>query len=232
MDSCEYAECYIAFLDMLGFKQLVYKSLCNDINKIFKTFNKKPIAEAYCGNKNIVSKNTTDALKMKVMSDSICLFIETKVPDALLCIIMSCMQMQFDLLKCATPILLRGAIIRGEIYGEKDVTFGPGLSNAYLMEENNAKYPRIILTREMLSNTFCDDSERENILYSTIYKDFDAFYAVNYFGLISTADKALYNNILSTVNHVLDTTTDNSIREKYLYFEQKLRERVKWTKEG
>lgn len=37
---CEYTECYIAFLDMLGFKELVYKSFCNDINEIFKTFNR------------------------------------------------------------------------------------------------------------------------------------------------------------------------------------------------
>lgn len=231
MDTYEYTECYIAFLDMLGFKELVYKSLCNDIYEIFKTFNRKPISEAYRGNKNIISKNTTDALKMKVMSDSICLYIEKKIPDALLCILMSCMQMQFDLLKFTTPILLRGAIIRGKIYAEKDVTFGPGLTDAYLMEENNAKYPRIILTKEVLSDTYCVDSDKEHILYETIFRDFDAFYAVNYFSLVSTADKAIIKNILSTVNNILDTTTNNSIREKYLYFDRKLRERTKYLKE-
>lgn len=164
---------------------------------------------------------------MKVMSDSICLYIDTKVPDALLCILMSCMQMQFDLLKYDTPIFLRGAIIRGDIYANQDVTFGPGLTNAYLMEEKNAKYPRIILTKEVLSNTYRNDLEKEHILYTTIFKDFDAFYAVNYFGLLSTADEEIYQNIEHTIDCVLDTTTDSSIREKYLYFERKLRERVK-----
>ena len=107
------------------------------------------------------------------------------------------------------------------------MTFGPGLTNAYLMEEKNAKYPRIILTKEVLLNTYRNDLEKEHILTTAVFKDFDAFYAVNYFGLISTAVEEIYQNIEHTIDYVLDTTTDSSIREKYIYFERMLRERVK-----
>lgn len=226
MDTYEYTECYIAFLDMLGFKELVKVSLCNDIIEIFKTFDKKPILEAYLGNKVLVGKDTTDALKMKVMSDSICLYIDTMVPQALLCMLMACMQMQMYLLERSKPIFLRGAIISGKIYAEKDVTFGPGLTEAYLLEEKNAKYPRIILTKDLLEKIELDIGN-DSILKAVAFRDYDAFYAVNYYSLISSANKETYDNIVRTVEHVLDTTTDNSIREKYLYFKRKLRERAK-----
>lgn len=225
MGTYEYTECYIAFLDMLGFKELVKVSSCNDIIEIFKTFDKKPISEAYLGNKVLVGKDTTDALKMKVMSDSICLYIDIMVPQALLCMLMACMQMQMYLLERSKPIFLRGAIIRGKIYAEKDVTFGPGLTDAYLLEEKNAKYPRIILTKDLLKYIELD-TENDSILKAVTFKDFDALYAVNYYSLISSANKETYDNIVRTVNHVLDTSIDSSIREKYLYFERNLREIV------
>lgn len=226
MSTNKYTECYIAFLDILGFKELVKDSSCSDIIDIFKTFNHKPISEAYLGNDGIVSKSTVDALKMKVMSDSICLYINVKVPDALMCILASCIMMQFELLSRPTPIFLRGAITLGDVYAEKDITFGPGLTSAYLMEENNTKYPRIILTKEVLSNIDCSNPTKERIVNTFAFKDFDAFYALNYFNLIASVGGKLYENIALRVNNVLDTTTDSSIREKYLYFEKKLREKV------
>lgn len=225
MDTYEYTECYIAFLDMLGFKNFVNDNSCNGIIEIFHTFNHKPISEAYLGIESIVSKSTVDELKIKVMSDSICLYIDAKVPDALMCLFMSCSLLQFELLDHSTPIFLRGAIVLGEIYTDNDITFGPGLTSAYLMEENNAKYPRIILTKEVLSNIDCSDSKK-NIVNTLVFKDFDAFYAINYFNLIASVGGELYENIALSVNNVLDTTTDNSIREKYLYFDKNLSEKV------
>lgn len=162
---------------------------------------------------------------MKVMSDSICLYIDVKIPNALPCIIASCMEIQYDLLNCDTPIFLRGAITRGDIYAEKDVTFGPGLTESYLMESNNAKYPRIILTKKILEYIECSNYEEECLYKSMVFRDFDAFYAVNYFKLIYS-NKATYESIIDKINYVLDTTTDNSIREKYLYIERILRQRT------
>lgn len=75
MEKTEYVECYIAFLDMLGFKNLINdkNKTCNDIARIFESFiHKKPLKALYRGEKNIIDESATDALKMKVMSDSIC----------------------------------------------------------------------------------------------------------------------------------------------------------------
>lgn len=226
MKTYEYTECYIAFLDMLGFKKLVNDNSCNDIIEIFDTFNHKPIRDEYLGDDSVITKSTVDNLKMKVMSDSICLWIDAKVPDALMCIIMACIMLQFKLLYRSTPIFLRGAIVQGKIYANKDIIFGPGLTGAYLMEENNAKYPRIILTREVLSNIDCSDSIKEHKIRSLIFKDFDAFYATNCFYVIASVDKKVYEKIASQVDYILDTIMDSSIREKYLYVDKKLKEKV------
>ena len=129
--------------------------------------------------------------------------------------------MQYTLLEGTNPVLLRGAISCGDIYVEDDVTFGPGLTEAYLMEANNAKYPRIILTKDIFNNIKCNNREEEQAFQNFICRDFDAFYIIDYFKSISSNTEA-YKNISKRVDYILNTTIDNSIREKYLYIEEKL----------
>ena len=220
MDKAEYTECYIAFLDMLGFKKL-------KIAEIFAQFsNKKPLKTAYLGNRNIISEDTADALKMKVMSDSICFYIDVNVTNALLWLIMSCMEFQYELYQNEMPIFLRGAIVRGNLYVEKDTMFGPGLTTAYLMEENNTKYPRIILTKELLEiivrNYEKSDIDYVSILKSMVFRDDDAFYAVDNAKLLMSGDRTIREKVKRRIKYMLDTTIDNSIREKYLYLEKRL----------
>lgn len=227
MDKAEYTECYIAFLDMLGFKNLISHGSCDEIAGIYaKFYNKKPMQAVYLGDRNIISENTTEKLNMKVMSDSICFYIDVNEPDALLCIIMSCIMFQYTLYQNDPPIFLRGAIVRGNLYVNQDITFGPGLTQAYLLEENNAKYPRIILTKEILK--FIDEnSEKNDIDYASIlklivFRDDDAFYAVDNAKLLMSGDKAIREKVKRKIKYMLDTTIDNSIREKYLYLERRL----------
>jgi hypothetical protein len=216
---------------MLGFKKLIEDSLCEEIAEIFAKFsNKRPLKAIYLGNKNIISENTADALNMKVMSDSICFYIDVRVPDALLCVIMSCIMFQYELYQNDTPVFLRGAIIRGKLYANKDVIYGPGLTKAYLMEENNAKYPRIILTREILK--FIDEKNEKNnidykaILKSVVFRDDDAFYTVNPIRMLMDGNQAIRENVENRIKHMLDTTIDSSVRGKYLYLEKWMQQEV------
>ncbi|MCX4340481.1 MAG: hypothetical protein OSJ72_12655 [Lachnospiraceae bacterium] len=225
MEKTEYTECYVVFLDMLGFKKLIEDSSCEEIAEIFAKFsNRKPLKAVYFRNRYIISEDTADALKMKVMSDSICFYIDVNVTNALLCMIMSCMNFQYELYQNNIPIFLRGAIVRGHIYVEKDIVFGPGLTQAYLMEENNAKYPRIILTKETLE--FIDkECEKDNIEYASIlktivFRDDDAFYAVNSIRMLMDGNHAIRENVENRITQMLDTTIDSSVRGKYLYLEK------------
>ncbi|MCM1500914.1 MAG: hypothetical protein NC124_20845 [Clostridium sp.] len=229
MEKVEYAECYIAFLDILGFKKFIADNSCDEIAKVFARFsNRKPLKAAYLGNKIIISENTANELKIKVMSDSICFYIDVNLPNALLCIIMSCMNFQYDLYKNNIPIFLRGAIVRGHLYANKDIIYGPGLTQAYLLEENNASYPRIILTGETLQfvvdNNENSDVDYRSILKSILIRDDDAFYAVNCIKMLFDGDQATYENVENQIKYMLDTTVDGSIRDKYLYLQRKLRQ--------
>lgn len=227
MEKVEYGECYIAFLDMLGFKKLINDSSCDEIAGIFAKFsNRKPLKEVYLGNKNIISENTADALKMKVMSDSICFYIDVNVTNALLCIIMSCIFFQYELYQNNIPIFLRGSIVRGQLYAKRDIIFGPGLTQAYLLEENNAKYPRIILTKEtLLSMKISKEYNLDDyisIFKSVVFRDDDAFYAVDCIRVLLSGDQTIREKVEKRIEQMLDTTVDSSVREKYLYLEKKL----------
>lgn len=228
MEKVEYTECYIAFLDILGFKKFIADNSCDEIAKVFSRFsNRKPLKAAYLGNKNIISENIVNELKMKVMSDSICFYIDVSMPNALLCIIMSCMNFQYDLYKNDIPIFLRGAIVRGTLYANKDIIYGPGLTRAYLLEENNARYPRIIMTGETLK--FMDNSENSDIDYisilnSVVIRDDDAFYTVDCTKMLFDGDQATYESVKNRISYMLDTTVESSIRDKYLYLQRKLRQ--------
>lgn len=71
--------------------------------------------------------------------------------------------------------------------------------------------------------------ENENIddllvVQSIVFRDDDAFFAVDYFNMLLGGNRSIREKIEYTVKHVLDTTTDSSIREKYLYLERKLQQ--------
>lgn len=232
MAAGQYTESYIAFLDMLGFKNLIQDSSCEEVLSKFDSI-KKPFEGCSLAYHQdiLVPKKTMDAIHIKVMSDSICFYVDAAEANALMGIIMSCVRFQFELLNLPGPIFVRGAIVKGELYAKGDIIFGPGLTQAYLMEERNAKYPRIILT-----NAVVEDARRENaantvvlnaLEKSTAFRDFDAFYTLNFAHAFHAWDKSgrAYANLAEKVKQTLDTTTDESVREKHLYVERVLKER-------
>lgn len=224
MENREYTRCYIAFLDMLGFKNLIEQSVCKDVCIVFDNI-KKPFSSAHFGEQPLITEDTVKALNIKVMSDSICFYIDAKYANALLALLMSCAIFQMNLLKLSTPVLLRGAVICGDMYAKQDVTFGPGLTLAYLMEEHNAKYPRIIFSNEVLNYARQEDNAfvTQFIESNIIFRDFDAFYTLNYLQILSRTDRNCFRRFRQKIEQTLDTTTDESIREKYLYLERVLK---------
>ena len=88
MDNREYAKCYIAFLDMLGFKNIIGQSICEDICTVFDNI-KKPFSSAQLDEEHLITEDTIKALNIKVMSDSICFYIEVKHANALIALLTS-----------------------------------------------------------------------------------------------------------------------------------------------
>jgi hypothetical protein len=179
-----YSEYYVAFLDILGFKDLVLSETDGD-KQIIDNYLKK-IKEFINGNKE---ENTIPKLSVNAISDAIILAVpfgseyqENISNLRRLCVAIQDIQYKLALEK----IWLRGAISFGNAYisdGEKQI-IGPAYIHAYLLEEKVAIYPRVILDSKLLGKLEMlsaqelitainsldehreDDPEKSNILFN------------------------------------------------------------------
>lgn len=217
-----YENCYIAFLDLLGFKELVKKQTCEQILEIFDEIETEYIITCDKDKKPVVDPKE---IHIKIMSDSICFYISSGIMNSLPALISICAYFQLRLWRLTQPILVRGAIVKGDIYANNDIMFGTGLTNAYLLEEKNAKVPRIIITKETIDTCIADEPEKI-YMQAFLPRDFDGFYYVDSFAMLYVwgAKDGSYIRLCNHVQNILDSTTDESIRNKYLYLESKIKE--------
>ena len=108
---------------------------------------RKPINGIY---HNCRSVFDLDQVKIKVMSDSICFYVDSSLQNALYALVQTCRYFQSDLLCRDSPVLVRGAVTKGLLYADDHLIFGQGFVDAYLQEETNAIYPRIIVLDSVL----------------------------------------------------------------------------------
>ena len=133
-----------------------------------------------------------------------------------------CMNLQVRLLCLETPIFVRGSISKGEIYENQGILFGPALVDAYLRAEKLAHTPRIIIPAQLIEEA-TDDYDAA-VLNGCTYVDYDGFYVncyIDYFCNLNPM-KAFGSNVLKYVNSVLDTSMDQSLRDKYLYVKSRM----------
>lgn len=150
----DYGTYYIAFLDMLGFKRLVndeskFGIIMQIFEKVKYSYKIESVINDEQGTQNS-SNNETYSITTKIISDSICLYIKADDEKNLLFLLFACSIIQWELANFETPILLRGGVVKGKLYSDGNIIFGPGLTRAYLLEEQNAKFPRIIMTNDIL----------------------------------------------------------------------------------
>lgn len=220
MESIEYKDYYIAFLDILGFKDLVSKKSCAEILSILEKVKHGYSVVSSCQNdkwEELPNSRKQYTIHNKIISDSICLYVDAQEPNNIILLMFACCLMQYELLKCTPPIFVRGGITKGCLYSDGNIIFGPGLTQAYLMEEQNARVPRIIVNQNIISQALDVTPEmQDNVL---IFKDYDEFYVVNYFSRLSNCEKeaGLREHVLKYINNILGSTIDSSLREKYVY---------------
>lgn len=222
----EYKDCYVAFLDILGFKNMINNKSCNDLFEIFESIK---ASSHTCVELNNEDMEACKHIEYTIMSDSVVVYIEANLDDALFALLCTCQAIQLELLN--KGILMRGGIARGSLFREEYVIFGKGLSNAYLLESNIASVPRIIFNRELL-----DDGNEHNIgipqnawHFMLIAQDDDELYYINSIALprvVSFVGEQkdapnFYDNVLSVCQKILDSTYDNSVRPKYLWLKNK-----------
>lgn len=222
----EYKECYVAFVDVLGFKNIIQNGNCDEIYSIFEDLFVTEQIELAFNDKKI---SIINQVKYMIMSDSIVMYIDSSLDDSLFALLYRCLYLQQQLLERKIPILLRGGISKGELFvdEEKNIIFGKALTKAYFLENGIAKYPRIVFNRELLDtaiqhNTTFAVKDWENLIIS---KDEDELFFVGYVGFFLAVDKknellTCLDNVLTYCQEQLDTLYDQSVREKYLWLKR------------
>jgi len=224
-----YTTCYIAFLDLLGFKKIIESKQCEEIVQIFSEIKKQKIKKIFINekgqSKTFIDQDLIQEVKLKIMSDCICFFIDASIPHAFFLLLAICDMFQFVMAKRDEPILMRGGIVQGQIYAEGDIAFGPGLTDAYLLEEKSAKYPRIIISKETLEEAKSQiDNGFLGYIDGVTQLDEDGYYIIDYLSSFfrnpekPNAAVDFYKHIIA----VLDRETDPSIIGKYLYLKKRI----------
>lgn len=136
----KYEKKYVAFLDVLGFSELVYSN--KRVEKL------EPYFEAI----SFAFKEfdiTKAGMEKRLISDSIIIAVDDN-KDALRMLLTAVRRIQSGL--AMIDVWLRGAISYGDIYFRKDpdIVVGTGLINAYQLEKE-AKFPRVIIDPFILS---------------------------------------------------------------------------------
>jgi len=150
LEKYSYQERFIAFLDIIGFSDIIQRSKLPDpeisIKQIVSALDVPgPIEEGklIIGNVGDISKSDH---KLTQFSDSI--IISTEFSKAgLLNLINHIDKIAFSFLKLG--FLCRGGIAQGMLYHENNNAFGPAMLEAYDLEHDKAIYPRVILSEEV-----------------------------------------------------------------------------------
>lgn len=236
-EAVKYKECYVAFLDILGFKKLIDKSECEDIFKIFHAvlnFEPHPL---------VSNSEVYNNIRYTIMSDSIVVYIEVEIEDSFIALTDVCSQIQMKLSRNNPPIFLRGGISQGTLYHKERILFGTGLTKAYILENTAAIYPRIIFTEELRKKALENTRKLFVFDYNSMYyeKDDDGFYYINFLHTfnytktlapknieeIRQMDIDYFSSLLGHIKEVLGNEIDSSIRKKYLWLENKVKKQIK-----
>ena len=213
----EYRHCYFAFIDLLGFKEIVKTKACSEIADIFDEAKKQYIINQIMDDGAEVPIIPPDDIHYYIMSDSICIYIKDEIKYALPVLLWICMNFQVRMLCLDTPVFVRGSVSRGDIYADNSILFGPAMVEAYLRAEKLARVPRIIMPAN-LYDAITDTTDKA-FLNGFTHPEQDGFYATNYINYFCMHNSTLKyrENVENYINKALSFSFDQSVREKLLY---------------
>lgn len=168
MDALKYQYRIVAFLDVLGFKGMLYD------------FEQEAIENSNGNGKKLISQKATDFVNVfkevtdlmnkfdcnyYLFSDNICLTVDPHRDKALAVDILFTISNLFSKFS-QMGYFLRGGIDYGLMLDEKSIAMGVPLANAYIMESEKAIYPRVIMSDrfvEFLDNGSFGEHHQFNI---------------------------------------------------------------------
>lgn len=136
---------YVAFIDLLGFKNITYKKNCAEIKALFNDLELIKYSFDNFFGKYTFGVDLIEDIDFTIMSDGIVISSANNI-EGLAYLLFLCAKIQFSLFAhSGQMILLRGGICNGKYYTLNNLSFGPALTEAYRLESTESIMPRIIL---------------------------------------------------------------------------------------
>lgn len=207
MKVISYKERYVAFIDILGFKNLIDRSITVPPEVTLDSIVEALKFKSPVGRDKIVLGRIGDISnsdhKMSTFSDNV--FISTNTTEnGLIHILHHVEQISFKLLKLG--FLCRGGITKGLCYHHDNIVFGPAVIEAYKIEKEEAKYPRTLLSEKVLYDGKNTISPVKEVFFNLIREDHDSKYFIHYLRIIRLFSDSMereqprdYLNMLETI---------------------------------
>lgn len=239
-----YEKHVIAFIDILGFKEHIEKTLVDEsyakaLHNILAYLNNIKVNN-YKGD---YPENNTSGREISVFSDSIVISYPLTYTSAVFYLLLDVIHIQLDML--ANGILLRGGITVGDLYHRSGVVYGPAMNEAYKLESKNAIYPRVVVDENTLvegvKNGFHSPKEELDYILSLINIDEDKQLIVDFLRQWQEVDdNDAYRELLETTKDLIikeiNEQTSPNILNKYIwlkkYYNQSLDELQKKVSKG
>ena len=239
-----YTNRVIAFIDILGFKDMIEnKSKFSYIYEQLLFLKGRENSEKWnlelieieedAQKKDVTRFDISKSVICTCFSDTIVVsaeYIQENINEVVSTLIANISQFGAKLI--SEGILIRGAITIGELFHSKDgVIFGKALIDAHNLEKK-AKYPRIILSNKLISNlNYPCCSKRERYPYHQYINRFDdgfvGFHQMIYYQVLESWTKMTdcqLKNDLEKIRHIIIKGLDASFENPEVY------EKYNWLK--
>lgn len=219
----KYENRLVAFIDILGFSKIVKESIDNTdkINLIYSVLNylkdwetsknwdlKLIEIEEDAQKKGVDNFDITGKTNSTSFSDSIVVSVKVddNVNEMTSTLIANLAYIGAVLIE--QGILFRGGLTIGNIiHNEFGTVFGQGLIDAYLLESNSAKYPRIILSDKLVKQlNYPLEIKRNRYPYHQYIKRFDdgcvGIHQMIYYQVIQNSTEITQEKLLKSLDKV------------------------------
>ena len=244
-----YEDRAVAFVDILGFKDLINQTLDNNGNEIEEKTQKlnaffEEIGREFCSEERWPGHNNVFTRVVTYFSDSIIFSVKGDEKDAVIRLLDYIHYLLITGIKY--EILFRGGITYGKVFHNEKRIFGPAMNSAYNLENQIAKMPRIVIDNEVIRQTFinrgpqADVEDVKKYLTSFINKDVDGYFYIDYFNNIINEfelpyEKHLYSENIkkiilkneNIINDIMDRKLKKTLKQKNLWLKKKFNSMIK-----
>lgn len=204
----DYKDRFVAFIRVLGFQELIKDSEGPEgyitpgvILHALEVPNPAESAQIM----GRISDISESGHRISAFADNIAITVQP-TPVGLLHLLHHVAKIGFRLIRLKTPVFCRGGITSGLVYHDGQAIFGPALDAARSLEGERAKYPRVVLSEDMVRIGLEAEPPLGTIFKRFVHQDeADEAYFVNILRVLRMAmdyEKQPLEHIRAIANHI------------------------------